>query len=112
MMGFLMELPELEGRVQSNGSETDVTAMVAKAPMIVSQVRGGKKGLEIQESAYLQRRNKAVGLKAVGGLGKMKRKVRKGPAGSHIYSNLSICKRCSHLNLLTSKILKEKILSH
>lgn len=79
-MGFLMELPELEGRVQSNGSETDVTAMVAKAPMIVSQVRGGKKGLEIQESAYLQRRNKAVGLKAVGGVGENEEKSEKGPS--------------------------------
>lgn len=38
-MGFLTELPELEGRMQSNGSEIDVTAMVAEVSMIVSQVR-------------------------------------------------------------------------
>jgi hypothetical protein len=78
-MGFLMELPELEGRVQSNGSETDVTAMVAEASMIVSQIRERRNTLDIQKSAYLERQNKAVGLKAVG-VGENEEENEKGPS--------------------------------
>ena len=75
-----MELPELEGRVQLNGSEIDVTAMVAEAAMMVShsQDQGGK-GLEFQKSAYLQGRNKAIGLKAVGGWGENEEKSEERP---------------------------------
>lgn len=47
-MGFLMELPELlEGRVQSNGIEIEVTAMMEGRGLylleIVSQVRESEK---------------------------------------------------------------------
>ena len=83
-MGFLIELPELlEGRVQSNGIEIQVTAMVKGKSLdlleIVSRVREEKKACRfksIEHRTFKQRQNTALGLKQWR-LGEMKEKVKR-----------------------------------
>lgn len=100
LMGFVMELPELlEGRMQSNGIEIEVTAMVDKGLdllEIVSQVRARKQKAGRLESTEHRTCKNKHGYRALSsGLGERGKMKKLGDRQSVI--------KCSHLDLVNSQ---------